>query len=187
MWISLASKMQRRWRATTATIKLRERRFNVWRGIWMESCSNGPEPAWPKKITSRLGQNQPGPEKKKKQTGEGELFSPFHPPACRTKYRSACRRKWSRRRKKKMKGKKSYLARRRWCLAGLTASLAVLRWRSVAVLWLKDDISKQWCCCFKRRRERFLLFPSSLVFHFFFLFFCCQMVSPFSILCLFFS
>ena len=64
----------------------------------------------------------------------------------------------------KVEGKKSYLARRTWCLAGLAASLAVLRWRPVAVSWLTDDSSKQWCCCFKRRRERLLLFPSPLVF-----------------------
>jgi len=59
------------------------------------------------------------------------------------------------------------LARRRRCLAVLTASLAVLRWNPVAVSWLTDGSSKQRCCYFKRRRERFLLFPSPLVFCFF--------------------
>jgi len=67
-----------------------------------------------------------------------------------------------------------YLARRRRCLAGRTASLAVLWWRPVAVSWLTDGGSKQRRCCFKRRRERVFLFPSPLVFLFFFLCFVYQ-------------
>jgi len=43
-----------------------------------------------------------------------------------------------------MVGSKSYLARRRRCLAGLAASMAVLRWRPVAVSWLTNGSSKQW-------------------------------------------
>ena len=42
-----------------------------------------------------------------------------------------------------MKVKKSYLARKRRCVAGLAASLAVLQWRPVAVSWLTDSGSKQ--------------------------------------------
>jgi hypothetical protein len=42
-----------------------------------------------------------------------------------------------------MKGKKSYLAWRRWGVAGLAASLAVLWWRPVAMLWLTGGGSKQ--------------------------------------------
>jgi len=67
-----------------------------------------------------------------------------------------------------------YLARRRRCLAGRTASLAVLWWRPVAVSWLTDGGSKQRRCCFKRRRERVFLFHSPLVFSFFFLCFVYQ-------------
>jgi len=83
-----------------------------------------------------------------------------------------------------MRGKKGYLVRRGRCLAGLTASLVVLRWRPVALSWLTDGDSQRLCNCFKRRRERFFLFLSPLVFFsFFFLFFLCfvyQWLSPLS-------
>jgi hypothetical protein len=42
-----------------------------------------------------------------------------------------------------IRGEKSYLAWRRWCVAGLAALLAVLWWRPVAVLWLTGGGSKQ--------------------------------------------
>jgi len=67
-----------------------------------------------------------------------------------------------------------FLAWRRRCLAGRTASLAVLWLRPVAVSWLTDSDSQQWCYCFKRRRDRLLLLPSPL---FPFLFFCFSVVS----------
>jgi len=67
--------------------------------------------------------------------------------------------------KYRRQGKKSYLARRRWCVAGLAVSLAVLRWRPVAVLWLTDGVAVQ-----AVKRERFLPLPlSSGFFVFFFL------------------
>ena len=64
--------------------------------------------------------------------------------------------------------------RRGRCLAGLTTSLAVLRWRPVVVSWLTNSDSKSWCYCFKQRRERLLLFPSP---PFPFLSFCFSVVS----------
>jgi hypothetical protein len=83
--------------------------------------------------------------------------------------------------KYRRQGKKSYLARRRRCVAGLAVSLAVLRWRPVAVSWLTDGGSKQRCCCssggereisssspllwfFRAERERFLPLPLSSSF-----------------------
>jgi hypothetical protein len=66
----------------------------------------------------------------------------FPLPSCmQNAVRFACRGKTTK--LQTIKGEKSYLAWRRWCVAGLVASLAVLRWRSVAVLWLTGGGSKQ--------------------------------------------
>jgi len=70
---------------------------------------------------------------------KGELFSPF-PSYMQNAVRSACRGKTK---VQTIRREKSYLAWRRWCVAGLAASLAVLRWRPVAVLWLTGGGSKQ--------------------------------------------
>jgi len=85
----------------------------------------GPESAWPGNITD----------------GGGGNYFPSPLPACRTLFILHAGKKNSK--TQTMKGKKSYLARRRWCIAGLAASLAVLRWRPVAVSWFTDDGSKQ--------------------------------------------
>jgi len=85
---------------------------------------------------------------------------------------SAFRRKH--RQQNKRGGRRVYLARRRRCLSGRTASLAVLSWRPVEVSWLTDCGSKQRCCCFKRRRERVFFFPSPPIFFIFFLCFVYQ-------------
>ena len=96
---------------------------------------DGPESVWP--INTWLGQNQPGPEKEKTNNagpesawpsnitdgGRGNYF-PSLLPACRTLFiLHAGEKKHSK--TPTMKGKKSYLAQRRRCVAGLAASLAV--------------------------------------------------------------
>ena len=66
----------------------------------------------------------------------------FPLPSCmQNAVRSACRGKTTK--VQTIRGEKSYLAWRRWCVAGLAALLAVLRWRLVAVLWLTGGGSKQ--------------------------------------------
>jgi len=83
--------------------------------------SAGPESAWPGNITS------------------GGNYFPPSPLACRTLFVLHAGEKTK---VQTIRGEKSYLAWRRWCVAGLAASLAVLRWR-VAVLWLTGGGSKQ--------------------------------------------
>jgi len=82
--------------------------------------------------------------------------------------------------KYRRQGKKSYLARRRRCVAGLAVSLAVLRWRPVAVSWLTDGGSKQRCCC-SSGREREISSSSPLLWFFRFFFLC--FVYPWLSLC----
>ena len=124
----------------------------VWAGPGPDSRDE-PESVWP--TNTWLGQNQSGPEKKKTNnagpesawpsniTSGGELFSPS-PPACRTLFVLHAGENHE---STTIRGEKSYLAWRRWCVAGLAASLVVLRWRPVAVLWLTGGGSKQRCCC----------------------------------------
>ena len=107
----------------------------------------------------------------KKSNGRGGIIFPSHPPACRPNVLHAGGNTGNER---NAGGRRVYLARRRRCLAGRTASLAVLWWRPVAVSWLTDGDSQQRCYCFKRRRERLLLLPSPL---FPFLFFRSSVVS----------
>ena len=106
-----------------------------------------------------------------KSNGRGGIIFPSHPPACRPNVLHAGGNAGNER---NAGGRRVYLARRRRCLAGRTASLAVLWWRPVAVSWLTDGDSQQRCYCFKRRRERLLLLPSPL---FPFLFFRSSVVS----------
>jgi hypothetical protein len=106
-----------------------------------------------------------------KSNGRGGIIFPSHPPACRPNVLHAGGNTGNER---NAGGRRVYLARRRRCLAGRTASLAVLWWRPVAVSWLTDGDSQQRCYCFKRRRERLLLLPSPL---FPFLFFRSSVVS----------
>jgi len=73
--------------------------------------------------------------------------------------------------KYRRQGRKSYLARRRRCVAGLAASLAVLRWRPVVVSWLTDGGSEQRCCC-SSGGEREISSSSPLLWFFCFFFLC---------------
>ena len=97
---------------------------------------SGPDPSQ----TSGLGQHQP--DLKRNKTGGGDYFPP--PILMHAELYSFCMQEEMKQKtkEKKWRGKKSYLARRRRCLAGLTASLAVLRWRLVAVSWLTNGSSK---------------------------------------------
>jgi len=99
------------------------------------------------------------------QTGGGELFSPH--PCMQNATRSACR-EGKEKENARMRGKKSYLARRRW----LAAFLAVLWWRPVAVSLLTGGGSKRRCGCFRRfgSFSPFLPFSSFSRFAFFLLF-----------------
>ena len=90
---------------------------------------SGPDPAQ----KAGLGRTRPGPD----QNGWGELISPH--PCMQNAIRSACR-EGKKQMNTRIRGKKSYLARRRRWLA---AFLAVLWWRLVAAPWLTDGGSKQ--------------------------------------------
>jgi len=101
---------------------------------------------------------RPGPEDRilaQAKTGGGNYFPPT--PACRT-HSVLHAKKEKKKKNARMRGKKSYLARRRW----LTAFLAVLwRWL-VAASWLTEGGSKQ-----QRRCSVFSVFsrdPPGLVF-----------------------
>jgi hypothetical protein len=59
--------------------------------------------------------------------GEGGII--FPPLFLHAERYSFCMQEKKNSKTQTMKGKKSYLARRRWCIAGLAASLVVLRWR----------------------------------------------------------
>jgi len=122
---------------------------------------------------AKLGQHRAGPAKKP-QRGEN-YFSP--PPASCMQNDSACRRQTPA--TKMQRWRRLYLAWRRLCVAGLSASLAVLQWRPVAVSRLTGGGSKQRRCCLKRRREGFFLFLSPL---FPSLLFCCCFFFSFSFL-----
>ena len=92
----------------------------------------GPEPVWPREgKTYNAGPESAWPGNI---TSGGNYFPPplLHAERCgkTTKVQT-------------IRGEKSYLAWRRWCVAGLAASLAVLRWRPVAGLWLTGGGSKQ--------------------------------------------
>jgi len=74
-----------------------------------------------------LGQDPPGPATK---TGGGNYFPPT--PACRTLFVLHAEKE-KKSKNARMREKKGYLARRGRCVTGLPTSLAVLRWRPVAV------------------------------------------------------
>jgi hypothetical protein len=114
--------------------------FFVWVGPGPDIMV-GPELAWPKKETKR----------------GGELFSPSHPPACRTNIVLHAGETYTEN-EVKVEGKEELPGTEEAvpCWSGCFASTTVVE--AVAVSWLTDGSSKQRCCCFKRQRERFLLF-----------------------------
>jgi len=132
-------------------------------------CWSGPDPTQ----TSGLGQNRPDLEKKNR----GGLFPPSHPPACRTVF---VLHVGGDKAKIEVKagGKKSYLARRRRCLAGLAEVVtyeqklraAVLLFqtteREVTALPLSYVFSPLLLLCF----HFFLFFSICFFFHLPFLF-----------------
>ena len=76
------------------------------------------------------GRAGPGSAWPSKKNGRGELFPPH--PCMQNAIRSACR-EGKKSKNARMREKKGYLARRGRCVTGLPTSLAVLRWRPVAV------------------------------------------------------
>jgi len=124
-------------------------RVLLWAGLG-PGLKAGPESVWPRK-----GKNE-----------EGNYF-PLPSPACRTIFRSACRRLTTGSRK------------RRITWRGGGGALRVWRsWRRRLVAYGR----RQWRCCFQWRRGRFFLFPCpSFPFPFVFspFFFLFGLLSPF--------
>ena len=112
--------------------------YFVWVGPGLDT-RDGPESVWP--TNTWLGQNQSGPEKKKTNNARPESAWPsnitsggnyFPPPLLHAECCSFCMQGKTTK-AQIIRGEKSYLARRRWCVAGLAALLAVLRWRPVDI------------------------------------------------------
>ena len=105
----------------------------VWVGPSPDS-RDGPESVWP--TNTWLGQNQSGPEKKKTNNAGPESAWPsniasggvnyFPPPLLHAEHCSFCMQGRTTK-AQTIRGEKSYLAWKRWCVAGLAASLEVLR------------------------------------------------------------